>query len=131
MNTSMTASDIEYFQDFLHHWEKWAVSRSWSALNHYLADDFVLLPPDHPRIDGREAAITWFGNFPAIVACESRLEDVQGGPDFVLLIGHVVMTVEPAPGQRVSIRGKWSSAWRREARWMCTSNMWNADQPPG
>ena len=96
------------------------------------AEDVVMLPQDQPPIQGRDAVRRWQAqSFRSIKAFHVTISHIEGGGNLAWTWGAFDMTVEPAAGQQVDMKGKWSCTWRKgpDARWLVASDAWSVDQP--
>ena len=99
------------------------------------AKDAVLLPPDAPRIDGREGiAGFWGAVFEAGVSdivLETTDLDMLG--DTAIETGTWQVTAPDGNGDTVTPAGKYIVVWNRGADggWMVQQDIWNDSPPPG
>ena len=97
--------------------------------------DVVLMPPNEPALEGKEAALEWIqGLYDAFSIDEftSPLEDVQVSGDMGVSRGTFSWSLTPkAGGDPVVDNGKFVVLWRREPDgWKRTVVIWNSDNPP-
>lgn len=104
-----------------------------AAASHY-SENAILLPPNAPRIDGREGiAGYWGGAFEAGVSnlsVESTDLDVLG--DTAIDVGNWRVSVPDGNGGTMMPTGKYLIIWKRNADgvWEVHRDIWN-DDPPG
>ncbi len=97
---------------------------------HY-TDDAALLPPDAPRIDGREGIQgVWQGLIDADVrdvALTTQEVDVFG--DVANEVGTINATAPSEDGGRVQLAGKYVVVWKRggDGTWRLHRDIWNFD----
>jgi ketosteroid isomerase-like protein len=100
-----------------------------------LADDVVVLPPDHPPLRGRDAAGTWvkenfFDLFTVKLECKFERIVVAGSEAFAP--GTFTLEVKPkAGGDPMRTTGEFFNIFREEApgSWKYTYEIHNFDQP--
>ena len=97
---------------------------------HY-TDDAVLLPPNTPRIEGREGIQgVWQGLIDADVrdvALTTQEVDVFG--DVANEVGTITATAPSEDGRRASLTGKYVAVWKRggDGTWRMRRDIWNFD----
>jgi ketosteroid isomerase-like protein len=131
LQAMLSAEDVAQIRGISDEWVRTSLVRDWDGLAALLTDDVVLLPPDAPVVVGKDAARGFLEAFPAIAAFTATVIAAEGQPELAWARGSFAMTIEPAPGQRVSMTGKWSATYRRGANgsWRCASDTWNLDAP--
>ena len=105
--------------------------RQGDKLAETVTDDVIFLPPDHPIVEGKEAAKAWFEEFPPLKAFKSSIVDVEGSDDFACVRSVMAMTMESESGAPVTAVGKWIATFRKQSdgRWLCVWDIWNLDAP--
>ena len=128
---ALTTADVTQIRALTEEWVRASLARDWDGLTALLTDDVVLLPPDAPVVAGKPAARAFFEAFPAIRTFTAIPIAAEGQPELAWARGSFTMTIEPAPGQRVSMVGKWAATYRKQAdgTWRCASDTWNFDAP--
>ncbi|MGH1478828.1 MAG: YybH family protein [Geminicoccales bacterium] len=97
---------------------------------HY-TDDAVLLPPNTPRIEGREGIQgVWQGLIDADVrnvALTTQEVDVFG--DVANEVGTISATAPSEDGRRAPLTGKYVAVWKRggDGTWRMRRDIWNFD----
>ncbi len=97
-----------------------------------MVEDAVLLPPDAPLAQGREAignVIDMLEALPGFnVTWGPVAADVGSGGDLGYTRGTYRITMD-SPDGPVTIDGKYITVWKKQAdgRWMVTADMFNAD----
>lgn len=102
----------------------------------FVTEDAVWLPPNGPRVDGRDAvralilAYTKAEGF-SITWKASRVE-VSAAGDLAYSMGTYEYSLKDAEGNPVSDKGKWVDIWKKQAdgTWKAAVAIWNSDQPP-
>lgn len=109
-----------------------AEGRDIDAILSYWTDDAVVLPPDLPPVQGKEAlreyvlgslevpgfSITWSSD-DAVVSPEGNL---------AYLAGTNTVTVNAPDGNPMTIKGRVVTIWRRDpdGEWRCAVDIWNS-----
>jgi ketosteroid isomerase-like protein len=132
VNGQLSALDREALDRIVDAWLGAGLSADWGKFVSFLTEDAVFLPPDQPVVVGKTAIKVWMEAFPPIKEFTSKLVQADGRGDFAWARGVFEMTVEPTPGQRLRMIGKWTSTFRRQpsGTWLCASDIWNLDSPP-
>jgi uncharacterized protein (TIGR02246 family) len=122
------------------------LSRDWSdlvatgdleAIFDFWAEDAVMLPPDMPALEGREAIrafveaasqVPGFG-----ISWEPISVHVSSGGDMAYMIERNVSTANDSIGNTITTHGKVVTVWRKDATgaWKNVADIWNAGPPPG
>jgi ketosteroid isomerase-like protein len=106
----------------------------WAAAAEIYADDFILMIPGAPVMQGRETWREWAMSFNATVTDYSiEIDEIDGRADLAFVRGKFSESLvfegatEPASGE-----GKFLSIWRRGAdgSWLIALEAWNSDEPP-
>ncbi|MGH2400242.1 MAG: YybH family protein [bacterium] len=127
----LTSQDLATLRGLVDEWVRTCLDADWDKVTSFLTDDVVFLPPDQPIVQGKSAVKSWFESFPAIKAFAATLEDAEGRGDLASARGTFSLSIEPSPGQRMQITGKWVGLYRKQAdgNWLCALDIWNADHP--
>lgn len=100
-----------------------------------LAEDVVLLPPNGPRVSGRQAVREW-----ALPTASARhwsarwkadVVDVSASGDVAHAVGTYELGYEDAGGRAIRDAGKFVNTFRRQpdGQWRATAVMFNSDLP--
>jgi uncharacterized protein (TIGR02246 family) len=115
-------------------------SRDWSATvaaGNYeealdvWADDAIMMPPDFPTLDGKEAIreyVMGAANIPGFrISWEPQQAFISKSGDLAYLIEHNVIEIDGKDGQKIVTHGKVVTIWRRGAdgQWQNVVDMWN------
>lgn len=130
---ALSTEDVAQIRGLTAEWVRASLARDWDALTALLTDDVAFLPPDGAVVAGKPAVRQFLEAFPVITAFTANVIAAEGQPELAWARGSFTMTIEPAPGQRVSGVGKWAATYRKRAdgSWRCASDTWNFDAPPG
>jgi uncharacterized protein (TIGR02246 family) len=109
-----------------------ADAAGWASI---YAQDAIVLRPNAPAIQGREAIQQWLATFPPISNASGQGIEVVGYGDLAYLRGTYTMTFSlpgiPAPLEE---QGKFLQVYRKESdgSWKLTREIYNSDLPlPG
>jgi uncharacterized protein (TIGR02246 family) len=104
----------------------------WAAL---YADDAVMMPPNSPAVEGRQAIEAWIAMLPAITDATGGASEVDGAGDLAYVRGTYSMNMLiPGVPEAIPLRGKLLQIYARQpdGAWRLTRDIWNADDaPPG
>ena len=127
----LTEQDIVALRSVVDKLVQTALTRDWDGFASLLTEDAVWMPPDQPIVIGRKAVRAWADGFPPIRAFRSSLESAEGRGDLAWARGPFEMTVEPQPGQRITMTGKWAAHCRKQSdgTWLLASDTWNTNHP--
>ena len=101
-----------------------------------MTDDVLLLAPDVPLVEGKEASRdlwTAISSLPgySLEFTPTRAE-IGGAADLGYTIGTYRMTLSDSTGRLMATEGKYLTIWRRQddGSWKMEADMFNADGPP-
>jgi ketosteroid isomerase-like protein len=94
------------------------------------AEDVVVMPPDQPVVQGRQAFRAWLEQFPSIVEANQTFDNVDGQGDLAVARGTTTAKLE-VEGRVVTNTGKWLCLLRKQAdgSWLLAGDSFNWDQP--
>ena len=101
-----------------------------------LTDDVISLPPDHPRIDGKEATSKWAKEAffdPFKMNLQLEFDEVQVLGSWAFAIGRFNLTLTSnTDGSKLDVQGKFTDLFREDSdgTWRFATIMWNSDAPP-
>jgi ketosteroid isomerase-like protein len=129
--THLTDQDLAQLRALTEDWVQLSLAKDWGGVVALLTDDVVFLPPDHPIVEGKSAALAYLEAYPPIIAFTASVRYAEGHGDLAWGHGDFNMTVEPAPNQTMTATGKWSAVYRKRAdgAWLVASDTWNLDAP--
>jgi uncharacterized protein (TIGR02246 family) len=107
-------------------------TEDWMAVAALYTEDAVLMPPNQPIVQGREAILTWLGAYPTLTEFNLTITEIDGCGDLAYVVGTVSMTIAPegAPepiqdtGKFIEIRRK-----QEDGSWLIAVDMFNSDLP--
>jgi len=107
-------------------------TEDWMAVAALYTEDAVLMPPNQPIVQGREAILTWLEAFPTLTEFNLIAKEIDGCGDLAFVVGIVSMTTAPegAPepiqdtGKFIEIRRK-----QEDGSWLIAVDMFNSDLP--
>jgi ketosteroid isomerase-like protein len=121
------------------------LSRQWSAVvasgdldsaMNYWAEDAVMLPPDLPRVDGKEAIrdhVKTSKDIPGFkISWEPISAHVSKSGDLAYMIERNVTELDGADGNKIVTHGKVVTVWRKDSagQWKNVVDIWNATPNP-
>jgi ketosteroid isomerase-like protein len=132
MSTQLSEKDISTIRWLTDEWVRLCLKQEWDEWKELLAQDIVFLPPDQRLVEGKKAVRGWIEDFPIMKEFTSTVVQVKGRDDFAWARGIFTMTVESESGAPMSMKGKWSSHYRKQpdGSWLYGSLTWNLDEPP-
>lgn len=98
----------------------------------FYTEDAVLMPPNHPRIEGREAILTWLEKFPTMKEFNIVSMKVDGLGDLAVVVGNVSMALAPEGAPEpirdtvkfIEVRRK-----QKDGSWLIAEDIFNSDLP--
>lgn len=122
------------------------LSREWSALIasgddlqagiNFWADDAVMLPPDLPILDGKDAIREYIEGAAAIpgfkISWDPQSAHISESGDMAYMIERNVIEVDGPDGDKIVTHGKVVTVWRKgdDGEWKNVVDMWNSAPPP-
>lgn len=104
----------------------------WATYAAQFAEDGVLLPPNGPAVEGRQAIEEWGSRYSVSAFTINQL-NLEGRGDLAYRRGTFSITLSP-PGmeEAVSDEGKFIEIWKRQedGTWKAAVDIWNSSQPP-
>jgi uncharacterized protein (TIGR02246 family) len=126
------AKDEQAVRDTDGQWAKTAGTHDVDATVAYYADDAVLLPPNGPKVTGKQAIRTaWVSLLSPNIALTwgpSKVEVSQSG-DLAYVIGTYDLSTKDAKGKAVSDHGKTLEVFKKQAdgSWKAVADMYSSD----
>ncbi len=107
-------------------------ANDWAAASEIYAEDFILMIPEAPAMQGRETWREWAMSFNATVTeYNIEIDEIDGRADLAFVRGRFSETLsfEDMP-EPISGGGKFLSIWRKGAdgSWLITLEAWNSDE---
>ncbi len=107
-------------------------SKDWAAVTALYTEDAILLPPNQPLVQGREAILAWAEAFPPLTEFDLTLVEVDGYGDlaYVRGMGTMTMTPEGAP-EPIKDTVKYIEIRRKQddGSWLIAIDIMNSDLP--
>lgn len=103
-------------------------SAAWAALH---TEDGMVMPPNHPAVQGHAALTAWMDSFPPITDVSFSEPVVEGSGDMAVLHSNVSMTVTPPGGAPVNDVAKQLVVFERQpdGAWRASYVSFNSDLP--
>lgn len=102
------------------------------ALTELYTVDAVVMPPNQPAVEGRDAIRDWFASGPQLEDVELQILEVDGHEKLAFVRGQYVMRLVPAEGARAVVdTGKYIEVRHRVATgdWLITVDMFSSNRP--
>ena len=102
----------------------------------FWADDAVMLPPDLPILDGKQAIREYVEGAASIpgfkISWEPQTAHIAESGDMAYMIERNAIEFDDAEGNTVVTHGKVVTVWRKDSqgRWRNVVDMWNTAPPP-
>lgn len=92
--------------------------------------DAVLLPPNAPAQEGRNAIQAFFGTFPPVESLELHNVEVQGFGDYAFVRGTYTMTLKPEGMQPIDDEGSYIEIRRKQpdGSWLFHRDMFHSSR---
>ncbi len=96
-----------------------------------LSDDVVMMPPNEPVLNGKDAVRTWFNNFLKQMRTTSLTvtdREVLLAGDWATEIAGFEWTLQTVAGGKLIVdRGRYMQVWHHEpdGRWLFSREIWN------
>ena len=107
-------------------------SKNWDAVAALYAEDAVLMPPNMPDVQGRQAIRDFFAGFVPVSDMRLDCKEIQGCGDMAYVAGTYSMMVHPPGGAAVKESGSFLEVHRRQAdgSWPIVRDMFHSNTPP-
>ena len=106
------------------------MAQDWPKVVAYYTEDGILLPPNGPAVQGRDAMRRLFESWPKLISFKENILEIEGRRDVAYVRGTYEMALSP-PGSKAPVHdvGKSLAVWERQAdgRWLVSRVMWNSD----
>ncbi len=127
---SLSDDDVSALRRTLDAFAKHLVARDFDALAAMYATDAVVMPPNHPAVQGRDAIKQFLGGFPRVSQMEVGVAEIEGRGDLAYVRGTYTMRLHPdgAP-EPVEDAGKYLEIRRKQSdgSWLYVADMFNSD----
>jgi ketosteroid isomerase-like protein len=114
-------------------WNEYIAARNDSAIGELYADDGVLMPPNQPRIAGKEGIRAFFAGMwvinPTMVLNTTQVVTSDAG-DVAIEEGTFALEYRGADGKPINDTGKYLVIWKRTGNdWKVVRDIFNTDLP--
>jgi uncharacterized protein (TIGR02246 family) len=124
--------DVEAIKATLETYVQAVRNKDWTTVAALYTEGAALMPSNQPKIQGRDAILTWFQAFPPMTDFSLTITKLEGGGDLAYVVGTYSMTIAPegAPepiqdiGKFIEIRHK-----QEDGSWQIAEDMFNSDLP--
>ena len=121
-------------KDVVAAWNGYIAARNDSAIAELYAENGVLMPPNQPRVAGKDAIRSWFAGMwviqPKMTLATTQVGASDAG-DVAIEEGTFALEYPAADGKPISDTGKYLVIWKRtDAGWKVVRDIFNTDLPP-
>lgn len=130
----LTEAEVEHLRATTEQWASAAMTGDLDALLALYTVDAVVMPPNEPAVQGRDAIREWFESEsgPWVESIQLDILEVDGHEELAFVRGRYVMTAAPAAGApAVTDTGKYLEVRHRmvDGSWLITVDMFSSDRP--
>ena len=128
------AIDAAYIRDLDAQWSKTAAAHDLNGTLSYYSDDAVLLPPNAPVANTKDAIRAIWAELTApgvdISWQASKVEVAKSG-DLAYSIGTYTLAMQDPEGKLISDKGKFMEVWKKQSdgKWKTVADTYNSDLP--
>jgi uncharacterized protein (TIGR02246 family) len=128
------AIDAAYIRDLDAQWSKTAAAHDLNGTLSYYSDDAVLLPPNAPVANTKDAIRAIWAELTApsvdISWQASKVEVAKSG-DLAYSIGSYTLAMQDPQGKLISDKGKFMEVWKKQpdGKWKAVADTYNSDLP--
>ncbi len=109
------------------------ISKDWAAHIAMHTEDAVVMPPNMPLIQGREAIQAWNEASPPITAFNLTCVEIDGRGGLAYVRGVYTLTMEPeGVPEPIQVTGKFLDILQKQedGSWLIAVDIFNSDLPP-
>ena len=131
------AAEAEALMELSRQWSAYVESGDLESGMDFWSDDAVMLPPDLPILEGKQAIREYVeaaADIPGFkISWEPATAHIAKSGDMAYLIERNVIEIDDAEGNTIVTHGKVVTVWRKDSqgRWKNVVDMWNTAPPPG
>ena len=129
----LSENDIGAIEDIIQQYVQAMLARDLNAWTGLWTEDAVMMPPNSPALEGREAIIQDLMAGPAPTEFVLDVLDIDGAGDVAYVRGTYSITMTVAGvSEPMMDEGKYLSILKKQsdAKWLFTIDIWNSDLPP-
>ena len=107
-------------------------SEDWTTVSALYTEDAVLMPPNQPIVQGREAILTWMEAFPTLTEFSLIDVEIDGCGDLAFVSGTLSMMIAPeGVPEPIQDTGKFIEIRRKQVdgSWLIAVDIFNSDLP--
>ena len=129
--SKISDQDVGAIKTLSDKWARASLDSDWERWAELITDDFKMLPPNEPAIEGKDAAKDWMKNFPSMKDFSVSLVAVDGRADFASARGVFAIAAVTESGDPVNMKGKFLATYRKQSdgSWLFAEDAWNLDAP--
>lgn len=136
VDTDTRAADEATLRKLDDEWSKAAGAKDLEKTVSFFADDILIMPPNSPVLQGKEAARAMWKAMFAVPGFgggwkATRAEVAKSG-DLGWTTGPYEITEIDRNGKPMTDKGKYLAVWKKQSdgTWKCVADMFNTDLPP-
>jgi uncharacterized protein (TIGR02246 family) len=128
------AIDAAYIRDLDAQWSKTAAAHDLNGTLSYYSDDAVLLPPNAPVANTKDAIRAIWAELTApgvAISWQASKVEVAKSGDLAYSIGSYTLAMQDPQGKLISDKGKFMEVWKKQpdGKWKTVADTYNSDLP--
>ncbi|UCG68005.1 MAG: DUF4440 domain-containing protein [Thermoplasmata archaeon] len=128
----LSDEDVAVIKTLYDEWDPAVKSRDWDTVENLYTEDTVVMPPNMPLVEGREAVKVFFENYPPLKEMSFSPLEIDGYGDIAYVSGTYSMIIQPegAP-EPIHDTGKYLEIRRKQedGSWLLAIDIFNSDLP--
>ena len=129
---ALSDEDVAEIKTLYDEWVPAVKSRDWDTVANLYTEDTVVMPPNMPLVEGREAVKVFFANYPPLKDMSFSPLEIDGYGDIAYVSGTYSMIIQPegAP-EPIHDTGKYLEIRRKQedGSWLLAIDIFNSDLP--
>jgi uncharacterized protein (TIGR02246 family) len=128
------AVDAAYIRDLDAQWSKTAAAHDLNGTLSYYSDDAVLLPPNAPVANTKDAIRAIWAELTApsvAISWQASNVEVAKSGDLAYSTGSYTLAMQDPQGKFISDKGKFMEVWKKQSdgKWKAVADTYNSDLP--
>jgi ketosteroid isomerase-like protein len=128
------AIDAAYIRDLDAQWSKTAAAHDLNGTLSYYSDDAVLLPPNAPVANTKDAIRAIWAELTApgvAISWQASKVEVAKSGDLAYSTGSYTLAMQDPQGRLISDKGKFMEVWKKQpdGKWKTVADTYNSDLP--
>lgn len=132
-NAGLTESDLIAIKAASKLWVETYNKNDWAALADLFTPDAIMMPPNGPSVQGRDAIEAWEREYETGFRIAFQLLDIDGSGDVAYVSGKSCVFIPDESGVYGVDVGKFLEVRRRQSsgEWLIVADVFNSDLPLG